>query len=196
MLALRLRALAGWGATVLFLSVTAASAATVACNTLIPDATGNLTPNAGCQAFEDTSDPDPADFDGLFGYDDWVELAKIDANDIDGNSSDGGFTFTSTDGNKTGTWSVTGYTGPLVIVLKDGNQAPAPTLLYLLDGTSGTWSSPWVNSNTGESVASLSNVQLWGLEVRPPPIPVPAAGILLVTALGGLGFLARRKATA
>jgi hypothetical protein len=168
----------------------AAQAATVACNTLIPDATGALIPNAGCQAYQSNADPNPDDFDGLFGLDDWMELVKIDAGDVDGSSSSNGFTFTSTDGNLSGTWSVSAaYTGPLAIVLKDGNQAPAPTLLYLLAGDSGTWTTPWVN-NQGDPNASLSNVQLWGTVA---PIPIPAAGLLLFGGLAGLGVVAGRR---
>ena len=57
--------------------VTGAShAATVSCNNLAPDATSKLTPNGGCQAYQNTADPNPANFDGLFGVNDWTEARQ------------------------------------------------------------------------------------------------------------------------
>src|SRR5688500_266244 len=107
----------------------ASHAATVSCSSLTPNATSKLTPNSGCQAYQNTADPNPANFDGLFGANDWTELAKINANNINGTSSvtknGGTFSFTSTNGNASGTWSISGYLfEKLAIVLKDGNQAP------------------------------------------------------------------------
>jgi hypothetical protein len=175
---------------------TAAEAApTVACATLSPDATNKLLGNAGCQAYGETRDPNPANFDGLFALDGWEELVEIDARDVNGTSGKDGFTFTSVNGNLGGTWAISGFANyTLAIILKDGNQAPAPTLLYLIDSASGTWTTPWVNRR-GNANPSLSNVQLWGV-ANVSKVPLPAAGLLMFAGLGGLGLASRRKARA
>ena len=89
-----------------------------------------------------------------------------------------------------GTWSVTSWAGieKAMLVLKGGNGFAA----YLLDlsaGLSGEWVTQALTNNGGNQPA-LSHVSLY---TTPAPIPVPAAGLLLITALGGLGVAARRR---
>jgi len=89
-----------------------------------------------------------------------------------------------------GTWSFTqGAMGgnPFLIVLKQSNNPGYA--VWLFDGASaasfsGTWSVAWSNTN------DISHLSVYG---NPSPIPLPAGGLLLITALGGLGFAARRR---
>jgi hypothetical protein len=85
----------------------------------------------------DQSDPNPADFDGLFGLDGWTELVKFETTEGQAeNNSEDGFSFSWTSNFMGGTWDLAGLIGDFVIVLKDGNKAPAPTIFYLVEGGS------------------------------------------------------------
>ena len=97
-----------------------------------------------------------------------------------------------------GTWSLN--TTPVDVVsvilgIKQGNFYAAfrvaPDAAY---NWAGTWST--VDGTNRNNV--YSHVDLWYATGERPtvPIPVPAAGILLITALGGLGFAARRRKAA
>lgn len=80
-----------------------------------------------------------------------------------------------------GTWT------NVVIAFKSGqNQLDPDWAAFLLpDGvTSGTWSISGQNA--------LSHVNLYAQRTT-TPIPLPAAGFLLIGALGGLGLVARRR---
>jgi hypothetical protein len=141
-------------------------------------------------------DSDP-EFDVLKDEDD-------DPLSIDGNAN--GFSFSSDDKNFSGTWSISQALLDswkfLAIVMKDGNQDPIPTLAYLVNTSSGSWETPWANFKCEgkdearecgwEDLNSLSNVQLWVSDEKMPPVPVPAAGFLMIGALGGLAALRRR----
>lgn len=90
-----------------------------------------------------------------------------------------------------GLWDVTSWTGieKAVLVLKGGNGFAA----YLLDitaGINGAWSTQALSVGRNGNQPSLSHVSLY---TTPAPVPLPAAGILLITALGGLGVAALRR---
>lgn len=167
------------------------------CNTLVPDATNKLTANDGCYGVDGigVSNPQPADFDGLLGLNNWTVLEKDESVAANVNYDNGGFKFTSNDGNFNGTWevaqSILDQYANVAIVMKDGNQNPIPTLVYIVSTTSGNWMTPWVN-NQGRPNNSLSNVQL----IVNGQIPLPAAGWLMIAGIGGLAALKRRKRAA
>jgi hypothetical protein len=178
-----------------FGAMSASAATFVDCATLVPDATGKLTPSDACAASDSNQPPQGSQLDGLFGLDNWKQIGKIEAGDVDGTSGGDGWTFTSEDGNFTGTWSISQailnkYVA-LAWILNDGNQAPAPTIAYRVSTSPGTWETPWVTGgqgpNAGSPNNSLSNVQLVGV------IPLPATGWLLLSVLGAGGFVAHRR---
>jgi hypothetical protein len=194
-----------------------AQAATfVACDSpeLEPDATNKLTANIGCVGIDGigSSNPGAGDLVGMFGQDSWGLIQKFDVAEgpVSVNGSANGFSFSSSDQNYSGTWSISQALldswNFLAIILKDGNQDPIPTLAYLVNTSAGTWVTPWANQKCtkgpeGECgdwdpLNSLSNVQLWvsGEKIEPPPVPLPAAGFLMIGALGGLAVFRRRRA--
>lgn len=93
-----------------------------------------------------------------------------------------------------GTWSVDSWAGigKAMLVLKGGNGFAA----YLLDltaGLTGGWSTQALTVGRNNNQPALSHVSLY---TTPAPIPLPAAGFLMLGALGGLGLLARRRRAA
>jgi hypothetical protein len=193
-----------------------ANAATFpACSTLTPDATNKLTANVGCVGIAGigSSNPGAGDLAGMFGQASWSLVQKFDVLEgpVSINGSANGFSFSSTDKNFSGIWSISQALldswNFLAIVLKDGNQKPIPTLAYRVNTSSGTWDTPWAKYKCTEDretdeetcgwmpLNSLSNVQLWvsDKKIDVPPVPVPAAGFLMIGALGGLAVLRRRR---
>lgn len=100
---------------------------------------------------------------------------------------------------KVGTWSVSTFNNytKAALVVKAGSEA---WVAYLLDVTklSGTWTTADI-LNSGGKQPDISHLTLYvgGEQVDPvAPVPLPAAGLMLVGAIGGLAALRRRKANA
>jgi hypothetical protein len=139
---------------------------------------------------------DPA----IFNISTWVEAGKVDVPkesddpDFDG-GTDGILTMTLNADGKSGTWSVSSWAGigSAMLVLKGGPNFAA----YLLDlaaGLSGEWrTDALLVGNNLQNSAGLSHITLY---TSPAPIPLPAAGFLLLGALGGLAAVRRRRRTA
>lgn len=167
----------------LMLGASAGNAATVTCST--PQGTAlTLTAASACVGLG--GNDDVLAIEGLAaglgsGATDWMLADKND----DISSGDQSITFGDefVNGGTTGDWSISEFPimTDLILVLKAGNGFVA----FLLDPSDifGTWSS---------DSRDLSHASLYYAEDLVADVPVPAAGLLMVTALGG-GFAMRRR---
>ena len=142
---------------------------------------------------------------GFFDITNWLFGGKIGAN--------AGYEGTGTKiddedgaiGGLSGTYDITASGADtwqnIMLVFKDGDGT---TLVgYLLDSLSGTWQSPFVLAlfpeASGNNTKDVSHISVYYTECPPGrvcgvpvgEVPLPAGILLLISALGGLGFLAR-----
>ena len=99
-----------------------------------------------------------------------------------------------------GSWSLASFTsmGSLMIVLKSGHQFGAFLLAEATDSLSGTWNITRDRCNA-RGICTTIGKQLTHASVYynvPAPVPVPAAGLMLLCGLGGLVALRRKRKTA
>jgi len=160
--------------------------------------TSQLTVSLDCEgAYSGNASSDIDALTVLFGETGWSELEKVDAS----SGSSGGLTVTTTDGT-IGTWAYSGDTsafGGMIAILKGGPTFSA----YLLDlevvPLAGDWNTSGILKGNGGAGPELSNFTLW---TRPgggpdtPPVPLPAAGWMLLAGVGGLAAWGRRRRNA
>ena len=130
---------------------------------------------------------------GLFGTNTWTLNSRYDANGSYGPNGILSISNVSSD-MLMGDWAVSSWSGitSAMLVLKAGNGF-ASYLLDLTAGTIGQWATLALTNNGGNQPA-ISHISLYTTSSTPPaPVPVPAAGLLLMGALGVLTVARRRR---
>jgi hypothetical protein len=160
--------------------------------------TNNVSTNAGCQTGSINNDklgspPIQVNIDAMFGISNWAFLAKD--NDLDGvNEGSNPLGLWLSGGLESGTWSINSNAfilySSLMLVLKGSN--PNSYVGYLLNSTTGSYATTFFNKK-GKG-QGISHVSLYGV-LAPAAVPVPAAGLMLMGALGALSLARRRKNT-
>jgi hypothetical protein len=178
----------------------AASAGTV-CSVSIAN---NVMPSSGCEVGSTNNDnplPGQVNADVMFGYTDWVYLAKD--NDLNG-TDEGPFpaSLTVSGGLQSGTWTIN---NPFfddifdyMIVLKGGvgNNTQPNYVGWLVTAQTGSYTTPFFNAMGGGAgnPKDISHLTLYARGTpQPSPVPVPAAALLLLTGAGALGGLRMKR---
>ncbi len=174
-----------------------AQAASVAC-----DATtaGLVTPNIGCEVLTSADNDSEAAVDGMFNVSGWDLIGKVEGDPFAGGTDNG---LTITGDAEGGTWSVAAsilstYQN-VMLIFKGGDGAlPEAVVGYLINASPGEYDSPFYQVQGGSgpnagtfTIKDISHVSLYVADMV--PVPVPAAGFLLVGALAGFGAVARKK---
>lgn len=152
------------------------------------DIADNLTSALGCEVREDATqdflktDPmtvnegeAPEEQTGFFGINTWTYVAKDD-----GEPAPGEYDFSGL---------FEGMVGDVLVVFKKGQFSLVGYLLGT-DDLTGSWTSPFFPSDASDEDQRVSHITVYG---NVAPIPVPAAGLLMLGALGALGSLAARR---
>lgn len=180
-----------------------AQAAPVNCSTANPNVTNLVTANIGCQLLITPDNDSDAAVSGLFGEMNWTQIDKVDPPP----GTDGALTLVgdaTLGGKLKGTWSISASVfsawDSVMLVFKGADGAlPDAVVAYLVDTTSGNYSSPFFDIQGGNGpnagqfkVKDISHVSLY--VANPSVIPLPAGLPLLALGLGALALVRRRKA--
>lgn len=179
-----------------------AAAASLDCSdpSVSPDVSGLVTPNIGCEVLTDADNDSNEAVAGMFGIADWERIAKVDP--LPGADPVGDPLLTITGDAEGGMWSIAQSVldtyENVMLIFKGGDQAlPQAVVGYLIQVASGDFDSPFFDIQNGGPLAgqfkvkNISHVSLYVSGMA--PVPLPAAGFLLIGALGGLGLMARRR---
>lgn len=127
---------------------------------------------------------------GLFGFTDWVLFGKND----NGPQSGPNNVYYTGQGTTGGDWSVDpgAFDSVLrfLVVIKAGNSWAAYLFEALPLSENGTWSTTAFPNPNNTNLQNVSHISIY---TSSAPIPVPAAGLLLLTAVGGICVVSRRR---
>lgn len=132
---------------------------------------------------------------GLFGFSNWTLNSRFSTSP--GSNVSGILVVSGNSTGMLGNWRVSSWAGigAAMLVIKGGNGFVS----YLLDMTTpitlkwmGGWSTQALR-NGGGNIPAISHISLYTTPGAPAAVPVPAAGLLLMGALGGLAALRGKK---
>lgn len=170
--------------------------------------------NSGCDVGSDNNDnlgapPIDVNSDSMFTYTDWIFAGKDNGLNGQDTTTSIAINLAFSGGVQAGTWSINSAIFStyqmVMLVFKAGNNddiTPDVYVGYLLqaiDGTSGTYSSPFTKLSNLSQVKDISHVSAYvrgSCTANCAPletVPLPAGILLLISALSGLGIVARFK---
>lgn len=165
------------------------------------DATGAVSSNIGCHVIGGVGARlGIGDFEGFLGVNEWKKRGDLPASGLP--AADRALSLDA-DGNwQVANWVFRTFDHAVLVFRKKGRHdftAPGGYIAYELDDTSGSFTSPFRSLKGREQPIGRITL-LAGRATVPPPLPakvipnpLPAAGLLLLTGLLGLGALARRR---
>ncbi len=186
-------------AVVGLVAITTGAAQAATCNA---QAQAAFSPSAGCAVGSTNNDKISPNVrvnqDSIFGLTDWAFIAKD--NGLNGTDEGQTSALSLTGSLKSGLFEVASSIwskyNKVMLVMKGGNNASNVNQNYvahLLSAREGTYRTAFFEPDRNDVLKSkdISHITLYAADIA--AVPLPAGGLLLIGALGGLAALRRRK---